>query len=188
MVHLFCERLLKKPRLEGAQSTGRSESQGRRRNSELQGTAEQPSQGPEREQPSNVSRRAKRRHWYHYIRRKWPKRRAQDTRAQPPTDSWMQMPSQTRGLSHLNPGLYPTPFCISYEPRDPIRNFLTFGCSTQMDEQRSEQGFRRPLQQDPSTRFTQFTQIPPLILDQEYRRPMPQYPAGAWQQMKYHYT
>lgn len=181
MVHLFCERLLKKPRLEGPLSMSGSESQGRR-NYEVRGTADQPQQGPGREQPNNVSRRAPRQHWYHYIRGQWPKRRAQDSRAQPPTDSWMPKPSQIRGHSHLSPGLYPTPFCVSPEPRGPIRNFLTFGFSTQMNQQRSEPGFRRPLLQDPGMGFTQPMQIPQPLLD--YRRLMPQYSSRPWQQQE----
>lgn len=172
MVHLFCERLLKKPRLEAPLSMGRSESRGRR-NHEVQGTVDQPHQGPAREQPNNVRRRARRRRWYHYIKSQWPKRGAQDTRAQPPTDSWTRKPSQIKGQSHL----YPNPFYISQERRAPIRNFLSFGCSTQTNQQRSELGFRRPLLQDPGTGFTQPMQIPQLLLDQEYSRPMPQYPA-----------
>lgn len=176
MVHLFCERLLKKPRLEATLSMGRSESRGRR-NHEVQGSVDQPHQGPAREQPSNVRRRARRRRWYHYIKSKWPKRGAQDTRAQPPTDSWTRKPSQIKRQSHL----YPNPFYISQEPQAPIRNFLSFGCSTQMNQQSSEPGFRRPLLQDPGTGFTQPMQIPQLLLDQEHSRPMPQYPARTRQ-------
>lgn len=181
MVHLFCERLLKKPRLEGPLSMGGSDSQGRR-NSEVQGKADQHRQGHAREQRSNVSRRAPRRHWYHYVRRQWPKRRAQDTRAQPPLDSWMQKPNQIKGHSHLIPGLYPPPFCVSQNLQGPIRNFLTFGCSTQMNQQRSEPGFRRPMLQDPGTGFSQALQIPQPLFDQVYSRPMHQYPARPWQQ------
>lgn len=178
MVHLFCERLLKKPRLEGPLSTGGSESQGRR-NHEIQGPADRPRQDTGRQQPSNVSRRAPRRHWYHYIRRQWPKRRAQDIRAPPPTDSWAQ-----RGHSYQSPGLYQTPFCVSQEPRAPIRDFLTFGCSVQMNLQRLEPGFRRPVLQEPGTGFTQPMQIPPPLVEQEHRRPMPPYPARPWQQQE----
>lgn len=193
MVHLFSERLVKKPRLEEPLSMGGSESQGRRSN-EVQGTADQPRQGPESEQPSTGSRRASRRHWYRYIRRRWSKRKAQNTRAQPRTDSWMQKPSQITEHSHRSPALYQSPFCVSQEPQGPrSRDFLTFGYSTQMNQQRSESGFRRPLQryhttgfrrpllQDHSTGFSQPMQILPL-LDQEYRRPVPQYPPRPWQQ------
>lgn len=181
MVHLFCERLLKKPRLEAPLSMDGSQSQGRR-NHEVQGTADQPRLGPEREQPSTFNRRAPRRQWYHYKRRQWPKRRAQYMRTQPRMDSWTQKPSQVRGHSHLSPGLYPRPFCISHELQSPNRNFVSFGCSTQINQQRSEPGFRRPLLQDPGTGFSQPMQMPQALFDQEYSRAMPQYPTRPWQQ------
>lgn len=181
VVHLFCERLLKKPRLEGPLSMGGPESQ-EGRNYEVQGAADQPRRGPESEQPPAVPRRAARRRWYHYIRRRWSKRKAQDTRAPPPTDGWMQKPSQIRGHSHPCPGPYRSPFCVSQEPQGPIRNFLTFGYSTQMNQQRSESGFRRPLRQEPSAGFSQPMQLPPALLDQDYRRALPHYPARPWQQ------
>lgn len=180
MVHLFCERLLKKPRLEAPLSLDGSESE-RRRNHEVRGTADQLSLSPGGQRPSRVGRRAPRRHRHCSIGKQWRKRRAQDTRAQPRTDRWTQKPSQIRGHSHLGPGLYPSPFSVSHEPRGPIRNFLTFGYSTQMNQQRPEAGFRRPLLQDPGAGFTQPMQIPQALFDQEYRA-MPQYPASPWQQ------
>lgn len=178
MVHLFCERLLKKPRLEGSLSMNGSESQGRR-NHEVQGQADRPHQGAGRQQAKKVSRRAQRRRRYRYKRRQQERRRAQDTRAPPSPDSWVQ-----RGHSRLRPGLYQTPFSISQEPRAPIRNYLTSGCPKQMNLQRSEPGFRRPLLQERGTGFTQPMQIPQPLLEQEYSRPFPPCPTRPWQQQE----
>lgn len=174
-----------------------------------QGTSDHPHQGPEGAQPRIVKERSKQQRWFHdreREKRRWQKkRRAQATRAQPPSDSRVQKPGQVKGNSDLSSGLPQATFGPSQELLRPKRTCLSFGQSAQINQPYREAVLGRPMPQYPGIihhwqrqtpspvverpfnrngsdpDFTQSMKMSQPLQNPEHSRPMPWYPANLWQ-------